>query len=226
MGHPRGDWKVGSLATKTWDGQKGSWRYDLTPEGQKLFDDRVGADLNPAGLVRQNHPSLYRTAKRRLGSAAVSAAGWVGLWRAILSYNGKSSLSGWARKWARRELQEQLRQVGGLEATSLVESEKDLEGYQTGCGFAVDHAMNRPGWTPPSPERALEATEQREVLRTTMRKLPPAEFAVLSCWLEGFAKHEIAKRLGFSQQVTTLRLKNGTRRLAARPELQSYFLET
>lgn len=219
-----GDWKVGGYATKAWNEQKRCWSYELTAEGRKLFDERVAADLNPAGLVRQHHPSLYRVAKRRLGEAAVRAAGWVGLWRAVLSFDGRHSFNAWAKKWARAELQDQLAEATRQEGFSLVDSDEP-EAYEVSAATAAAHAVNRPAWVSPQPEVALDQAERREVLRAGMKKLPPAQRDVLSCWLEGYTVPETAREMKASQQVTRNRLQGGIRRLAAAPTMQEYFLD-
>lgn len=202
-----GDWRVGPMGVKTWDAERGCFRYEMTPEGRRLFESLMADGMNPIGFVRRDWPGLYRLSVRLLGKDAVVASGWVALWRAVVCHRPPYTALTWARQLTRDELQRQTEEV--LRFTPVTYGDMD--------------EMAHPASPEPSAEAAYGRSEAARVVRDRVAALPPIYRDALTALLEEKTLTQLGRETGRTRQAWHVRYKSGLERLRRDPVLREYF---
>jgi RNA polymerase sigma-70 factor (ECF subfamily) len=156
-------------------------------------------------LVERYTPALLRVASLFTPSRAVAEEvvqdTWVGVLRGIDSFQGRSSL----KTWLFRILTNTAKTRGARERRTLPFSA--LAGAEVDDAEPVvdaDRFDPRDGhWSQPPgrwPEERLLAAETRDVIRSAIEALPPAQRAVISLRdIEGWSSEEVRDALGLTE---------------------------
>jgi RNA polymerase sigma-70 factor (ECF subfamily) len=156
-------------------------------------------------LVERYTPALLRVASLFTPSRAVAEEvvqdTWVGVLRGIDSFQGRSSL----KTWLFRILTNTAKTRGARERRTLPFSA--LAGAEVDDAEPVvdaDRFDPRDGhWSQPPgrwPEERLLAAETRDVIRSAIEALPPAQRAVISLRdVEGWSSEEVRDALGLTE---------------------------
>jgi hypothetical protein len=207
-----GGWKLGPMGLRLPDG-----KYVLTPAGQAEFDARYAARQNPTGLVKINWPHLYRLAVKILGRD-VSNSGWVGLWRAILTYPEapKYTLNTWAQWTTRLVIQRELywladRRTLRPDGAATPGWDRDEppewdEIYSAGCD-AHD------------PTEPLERVDTAAAVQKVLNGLPARDHDILADWMAGEFSQRTADKYRVSGAYIRARRDVLLKKLAHKPEL-------
>ena len=194
---------------------------------------RSGDEGAFAALVEGYSPVLLRVAMTHVPSHAVAEEvvqeTWIGVIRGIDRYEGRSPLKSWIigilRNTAKTRGERERRTVP---FSSLTASDSDdgpiLDPERF---FPSDHSRYPGHWAMgpipwPVPEEGLLADETRGVIEGAIRKLPPAQRAVISLRdVEGWPSHEVCEALEVSEGNQRVLLHRARTRVRA--ALESYF---
>ena len=173
-----------------------------------------------AECVERHAPGVYRLALRITGNETeaedVVQETFLSAFKAIDSFEGRSSLATWLYRIAHNAALMRLRRVQPNQVS--VDDEEIF-----GEGLDVDVPRQMHDWCC-LPERDFESSETRTALENAIRELPEKLRAVFVMReLEGLSTEETAEALDVSIDVVKVRLHRA--RLQLRERLSPYFTE-
>ncbi len=192
----------------------------MAEETDRALIERIrrGDKLACAECVERHSAGVYRVALRLTGHEAeaedVVQETFLSAFKAIDSFEGRSSLSTWLYRIAHNAALMRLRRVR-LDQVSVDDEEIFGEGLETPRQLHDWCCL---------PERDFESSEARAELEWAIRELPEKLRAVFVMReLEGLSTEETAEALDVSLDVVKVRLHRA--RLQLRERLSSYFTE-
>jgi RNA polymerase sigma-70 factor (ECF subfamily) len=204
----------------------------VTAADEELLEGlRRGDEAAFMALVERYHASLVRVAmsfvSTRAAAEDVAQETWLAVLQGIDRFEGRSALKTWIfRILVNRAKTRGVRDARSVPFSSMV-AEAEAEGPSVEPERFTDEPHGSPGaWSAPpaqwgGEERAL-ARETREVIRSAIDELPPAQRTVISLRdVEGLGSDEVCELLDLSagnQRVLLHRARTKVRRA-----LESYF---
>jgi RNA polymerase sigma-70 factor, ECF subfamily len=187
---------------------------------------RAGDEEAFAMLVREHNAALLRVArmyvKSRAAAEDVVADTWLGVFRGIDRFEGRSSLKTWIFRiltnTAKTRAQREGRSVpfSAIDEVNTGEAAVERERF-TGTGYWAAAPRQ---W----PERELEAAETREVIQRAIDSLPEVQRAVITLRdIEGWSAEDVCNALELSE--TNQRVLLHRARAKVRRALDQYLME-
>ena len=184
-------------------------------------------------LIDRYHQSLVRLARRYVSSQAVAEdvaqEAWVGVFRGIDRFEGRSSLRTWIYRiltnTAKTRAQREARSVpfaslGGDDGEAAVDADRFRPAGDEWAG----HWVSFPNQWSDLPEQRLLGDETRRVIEEAIDRLPPNQAAVIRLRdVEGFGSTEVRDLLDISE--TNERVLLHRARSKVRAALQRYLEE-
>ena len=203
----------------------------LTPEDARLVEGlRAGDEAAFLALMQMYGAGMLRVARLYVSSRAVAEEvvqeAWIGVFRGISRFEGRSSL----KTWLFRILVNTAKTRGLREARSVPFSA--LAGDDPEASVDPDRFLDAgerfPGhWAVPPeswaglPEGRLLARETMDLVRREIERLPPAQRAVLTLRdIEGFGAEEVCNALDLTE--TNQRVLLHRARAKVRNALEEY----
>jgi RNA polymerase sigma-70 factor (ECF subfamily) len=169
---------------------------------------RVGDESAFMELIHRYHRSLVRLARRYVSSQAVAEdvaqEAWVGVFRGIDRFEGRSSLRTWIYRiltnTAKTRAQREARSVPFASLGGDHEAAVDADRFRPAGDEWAGHWVSFPSQWSDLPEQRLLGEETRRVIEVAIDRLPPNQAAVIRLRdVEGFSSAEVRDLLDISE---------------------------
>ena len=186
--------KLGPWGHVHWDTKTGDWRYSLTQDGQAEFDRWLREEKNPSRLLSRVCSRQLDRAVNSFGEEAVSQAGLIALWYALLKFDPALGTLVTTVAWEVR--------------SQLMLLEREASRCRDTTSFDNRLHFNLLSKEPDPFESAAQADEVVRV-RRAVHKLCPSQRETLTRLLNGQRPRDIATDLGVSRKLVDMRRKRG-----------------
>ncbi|HEU5279143.1 MAG TPA: sigma-70 family RNA polymerase sigma factor [Gaiellaceae bacterium] len=203
----------------------------LTPEDARLVEGlRAGDEAAFLALMQMYGAGMLRVARLYVSSRAVAEEvvqeAWIGVFRGISRFEGRSSLKTWLfRILVNTAKTRGLREARSVPFSALAgdDSEASVDPdrfFDAGERFPGHWAVPPESWAG-LPEGRLLARETMDLVRREIERLPPAQRAVLTLRdIEGFGAAEVCNALDLTE--TNQRVLLHRARAKVRNALEEY----